>query len=189
VTAIYLVRHGDAVWNPDEMRPLSAQGYKDAQAVRDCLAQTPIAAIYSSPYRRARQTVEPLATHLALPIQEIWDFRERTLCAGPVPDFQAAARATWNDFLFAHPGGETNAAAQQRGTTALREVIARHRGSHVVIGTHGTLLALMLRSFDERIGVEFWSAISIPDIYVLTVNELNPTPSIHRVWREVAKDA
>jgi 2,3-bisphosphoglycerate-dependent phosphoglycerate mutase len=189
VTAIYLVRHGDAVWNPDEMRPLSAQGHKDADAVRDCLAEIPIGAIYSSPYRRARQTVEPLATRLALPIQEVWDFRERTLCAGRVGDFQAATRATWDDFFFAHPGGETNAAAQQRGTSALLEVIARHRGSHVVIATHGTLLALMLRSFDERIGLEFWSAISIPDIYVLTLDELNATSSVHRVWRDVAKEA
>jgi broad specificity phosphatase PhoE len=171
------------------MRPLSAQGLKDADAVRDSLADRSIDAIYSSPYRRARQTVEPLAAHLALPIVEVWDFRERTLSEGRVPDFQAAARATWEDFLFAHPGGETNAAAQRRGTSALLEIIARHRDSRVVVATHGTLLTLMLRAFDDAIGVEFWSAISIPDIYLLSLDEANAAHSIQRVWRETAKDA
>jgi 2,3-bisphosphoglycerate-dependent phosphoglycerate mutase len=171
------------------MRPLSPEGHKQAEAVADCLAPADIAALYSSPYLRARQTIEPLAGRLSLPIEEVWDFRERTLSRGRVPDFAGAARATWDDFRFAHPGGETNAAAQSRGTSALLNAISRNRGSRIVVATHGTLLTLMLRSFDERIGFEFWSAISIPDVYLLTLDERNAMCSLTRVWREATKEA
>jgi 2,3-bisphosphoglycerate-dependent phosphoglycerate mutase len=171
------------------MRPLSPDGHEQAEAVADCLAPVDIAALYSSPYLRARQTIEPLAGRLSLPIEEVWDFRERTLSSGRVPDFTGASRATWDDFRFAHAGGETNAAAQSRGTSAVLNAISRHRGSRIVVATHGTLLTLMLRSFDDRIGFEFWSAISIPDVYLLTLDEKNAMSSLTRVWREAMKEA
>ena len=63
----YLVRHSHAHWTPDEDRPLSAQGWEDAGRVADVLQEAPIGAIFTSPYRRARQTIAPLAGRLNLP--------------------------------------------------------------------------------------------------------------------------
>jgi 2,3-bisphosphoglycerate-dependent phosphoglycerate mutase len=182
MTELYLVRHGDAVWNLDEMRPLSAQGFRDAQAVADSLENTACDGIYSSPYLRARQTVEPLAARLRLPIQEVWDLRERTLCDHAVDDFREAVRATWADFEFAHAGGETNADAQRRGTAVCRDLAARHAGGRVIVATHGSLIALMLNSFDPSVGFDFWTRISVPDVYVLRVGPDDDRPVILRAW-------
>ena len=83
MSCLYLVRHAHSVWTPDEMRPLSQAGLEDAQLVSDILAPLGPEAIYSSPYLRAKQTVEPLAAALEMTIHEVADLRERTLSEVP----------------------------------------------------------------------------------------------------------
>ena len=39
---LYFVRHAHSSWTPDEMRPLSAQGFEDASRVADFLEGYPI---------------------------------------------------------------------------------------------------------------------------------------------------
>ena len=46
-----------------------------------------------------------------------------------------------------------------------------HRGRHVVISTHGSLLALILNGFDRTFGYDFWSALTFPDVYELTFDD------------------
>ena len=63
---IYLVRHAKAgerrTWtDDDDARPLSKHGWRQARAVSSRLAQKGASTIYSSPYVRCVQTVEPLA--------------------------------------------------------------------------------------------------------------------------------
>ena len=71
----YLVRHADAgdklQWSgPDEQRPLSDVGRREAEGLVSLLAGFPIVRIVSSPAVRCRQTVEPLANerHLQLSV-------------------------------------------------------------------------------------------------------------------------
>ena len=69
---IYLVRHAKAgerrVWEGnDELRPLSKHGWKQAEAIGKRLAKH-ASGLYSSPYVRCVQTLEPLAKHLDVPI-------------------------------------------------------------------------------------------------------------------------
>jgi 2,3-bisphosphoglycerate-dependent phosphoglycerate mutase len=75
----YLVRHAHADWIADENQPVSERGQEDALLVADLLLDRPIDRIYSSPYRRAMQTISPLAQHLDLQITTIRDLRERRL--------------------------------------------------------------------------------------------------------------
>jgi 2,3-bisphosphoglycerate-dependent phosphoglycerate mutase len=170
VTEVYLVRHAHADWTPDESRPLSDRGLVEAQRVADGLGRLTLSAIHSSPYGRARQTVEPLAARLSLPINEHPDLRERTLMEGRTTDFLEASRVTWADFRFAHPGGESNLAAQRRGVAVCEQLVARYPDGRVVISTHGTLLALILNRYDERIGFDFWARITTPDVYRLAID-------------------
>jgi len=63
---IYLVRHAKAgerrVWeDADDARPLSKQGWKQAEAVAERLLAKGATELYSSPYARCVQTLEPLA--------------------------------------------------------------------------------------------------------------------------------
>ncbi|MEX2255700.1 MAG: histidine phosphatase family protein [Acidimicrobiia bacterium] len=70
---LYVVRHGKAgsrsAWTePDDLRPLIKAGRRQAAVIGDALATTPVRQILSSPYVRCRQTVEPLAERLRLPV-------------------------------------------------------------------------------------------------------------------------
>lgn len=163
------------------MRPLSAKGQADAERVAECLDTAQPVAIYSSPYRRARQTVEPLAARLGVPIHEHTDLRERTLSAGPAGEFEAAVHATWADFDFAHPGGEPNRDAQRRVVAVHTALARRHATQSVVLSTHGNLLALLLNYYDPSVGFDFWRALSTPDIYRLTLSPRREA-TVERMW-------
>ena len=185
MTELFLVRHAHAVWTTDEMRPLSVQGHRQARAIADALEDLRPRAIYSSPYTRARQSVEPLAARLGLPIAEMADLRERQLSSGKVDDFQGAVRTTWDDLDFAHEGGEPNRDARSRVRAACETILDRHAGDRVVVATHGTLLALLLNSFDPCIGFEFWTRVSEPDIHLLSVGPNPGEFAIRRIWKDV----
>lgn len=70
----YLVRHADAgdkrKWTgPDDERPLSDVGRREAEGLVAQLAGRPIAQILSSPAARCRQTVQPLADQRRLAVR------------------------------------------------------------------------------------------------------------------------
>jgi len=72
--AVYLVRHADAgarhEWHqPDDLRPLSTRGARQAEGVLAALGERPIKRILSSPAMRCRETVRPLAETLGLDIE------------------------------------------------------------------------------------------------------------------------
>jgi phosphohistidine phosphatase SixA len=74
VPVVYLVRHAHAGnkkhWEgPDEARPLSAQGHREALGVLVQLGARPVGRVLSSPAERCRQTVEPLAGRLGRAIE------------------------------------------------------------------------------------------------------------------------
>jgi len=167
---------------PEVESPLSDRGRRAAEQLPARLVTVELDEIYSSPYRRARETVEPLARPRNLSVLEIREFRERTLGDGPFPDpiFLRAVRATWDDFGFIHPGGESNESAQKRARLALNELLVRHGGRPIAISTHATLLALIVNSFDPSFGFEFWRQITMPDVYRLEVHG-NRRPQIRRV--------
>ena len=181
MTVFYLVRHAHADWTPRENRPLSARGQRDALRVAEVLRVFPVVAIYASPARRAQQTVAPLAAQLSLPVQVVPELSERRLCAGAADDFEEAVRTTWADPTFAHPGGESNAAAQERGVGLVHRLADQYPAEHVVLGTHGNLLALVLQHHDPALDHLFWRSLTMPDVYRLSICATG-TASIARIW-------
>lgn len=179
----YVVRHAHADWANGEDRPLSSRGDIDAIRVADILQKYPISVIYSSPYRRACQTIIPLATRLDLPVLIEPDLRERQLSSGKVKYFFKAVEATWRDPLFTHPGGESNAAAQKRGLEVCKRLRKQHSEEHIVISTHGNLMALILQVFIPSVDYEFWKSLSLPDIYSITFNQAGEAAT-RRLWPE-----
>lgn len=71
---VHLVRHAKAgdrtLWSaPDDGRPLTDPGWRQAEAIAEALADPPPVKLVSSPYLRCAQTLEPLATRLDLAIE------------------------------------------------------------------------------------------------------------------------
>jgi len=183
MSTFYLLRHAHADWAPDDNYPLSARGRDDANHVADILQQYPISAIYSSPYPRAFETITPLAKRLGLPVYLDAELRERRLGNNPMEDFLAAVEATWRDSSFAHPGGESNAAAQRRGLAVLRRLQVQHVKDQIVISTHGNLMALILQGFDPSVDFSFWKSLTMPDLYMLILDQPGEV-WISRLWQE-----
>ena len=75
--------------------------------------------------------------------------------------------------------------AQTRGLAAVHQFITRHAGHHVVVATHGNLLALILNGFDSSFGYEFWRELSFPDVYELEF-EATVLIRVRRIWENAA---
>ena len=180
MTTFYLIRHAHADWSPDEDRRLSRQGYQDTVELGFDLGRYPITIIYSSPYRRARETVGTLSLWTAVPVAVEDDLRERALGDFGECSFEQAVEATWQDPSFAYPGGESNEAAQHRGVDALRRMRLHYPDEWIVVSTHGNLIALMLNHFDPSVAFGFWRRLTMPDVYELRWPEERET-SIRRL--------
>lgn len=168
MTTFYLVRHAHSNYSPDEQRPHSAQGQEEACQLADLLANYPITKIFSSPYLRARQTIEPLAEKLALTVRVEPDLRER--CFGEIPedsDFLSVVKQTWFDPDSSFPDGESNRTAQQRAVALIRRLINKYPEEHLVLATHGNLLALILNNFKDQVNFSFWQGLTMPDVFKL----------------------
>lgn len=168
MSVVFLIRHAHSEWTADEARSLSKQGAASAQQIAVRLGAEPITAIYSSPSRRAVDTVAPLAEEKKLDIYMVENLREREVPAMRMSEFEVMIREAWIDPDSSPGGGESNLDAQGRGLAVLRRIIERHPQQQVVISTHGNLLALMLNGLDGSYGYDFWRALSFPDIYRLT---------------------
>ena len=74
MTRVHLVRHAKAKnraeWTePDDVRPLTKRGSREAVALAERLRSEELARLVSSPFRRCVQTFEPLAQALDLAIE------------------------------------------------------------------------------------------------------------------------
>jgi 8-oxo-(d)GTP phosphatase len=71
---VLLLRHataGHSTDAPDDhRRPLDERGRQQADGLPDALAEYDVQRVLTSPYVRCRQTVEPLADSLGLPVEE-----------------------------------------------------------------------------------------------------------------------
>ena len=172
---IYLVRHAQAEWwkAPDENRPLTEKGFKDAEKLSEILKDHTIDAIYSSPYTRAYQTIEPTAIKLGLAIHIKDDLRERKLGDIDSEDFATVVEKTWQDPNFAHPNGESNAAAQKRAIALVNQLRAKHPNGNIALASHGNIIALILQAFDPSVNFSFWKSLTMPDVYVLIFDNRN----------------
>lgn len=151
-TEILLVRHA-------QIQPSASQhdvhltdiGRAQAEALAEFLATLPVAAIYSSPYGRCRQTAEPAARLLGLEIIDNPDLREvdaylppgKTLAEALDEDPAKLLLETklWDSRA---PFGESSAAVRQRSLRAVDMAIAAFPGQCVVLVTHGPTIAAVV---------------------------------------------
>jgi 2,3-bisphosphoglycerate-dependent phosphoglycerate mutase len=177
VKTLYVVRHCKAEGQEADA-PLTPEGHVQANRLADALAGANIERIISSPYRRATESIAPLAQRLGLEVELDVRLVERALCAGSPPDWQERLRASFADPELAFEGGESSREAMQRAVAVVTE-LQRHSASRTVLVTHGNLMTLLLKHFDDSIGFAKWSALSNPDVYRVALTR--PFP-IERFW-------
>ncbi|MDQ0222566.1 histidine phosphatase family protein [Streptococcus moroccensis] len=174
-TTVYLVRHAEPNYHnhDDFTRELTEQGLKDSLKVTAYLKDKGIDKVYSSPFRRAHDTVKDLAHHLNLPITLEDDFRERRIDSVWIEDFNHFAQKQWQDFSYKLSDGESLSEVQYRNISALEKIIAENPNKNLVIGSHGTALSTIVNHYQPDFDYSAFSQIKhlFPFIVKLTFSE------------------
>ena len=149
-----LVRHGrpdeDDTTRPHDP-PLRVDGRRQAQAVAALLADEGVTRVVTSPMQRARETAEPLAARLALPLHTIdgWAEADRHLDRyRSTETLRALGDAEWARFL-ADPVrylGHDPVLFMADVMGALQQSLAAPDDAHVVVFTHGLPINVVLSS-------------------------------------------
>lgn len=162
---LYLVRHCQATGQEPDA-PLTAAGKQQAIALADWFSEVPVGQIISSPFARAYQSIMPLSERLGLIVEVDERLIERVLSPVPMDNWRERLAETFVDLDLSFEGGESNRTAMMRGVTVVNEAI-QHLTNSVVIVTHGNLMALILKHFDERVGYTEWKNLRNPDVYCI----------------------
>ena len=172
-SSIILVRHCQSSGQkPDD--PLTAKGATDAERLVAQLTPLGIDAVYSSPYARAVQTIEPFAAARNLPINIDFRLRERLLSAEPLDNWMAHVERSFADLDHRAAGGESLREAQARGLAAIEQICGDGAVLAVVV-SHGNLLASLLNRIDPAFGFSEWRGMSNPALYRVAIQHGVPT--------------
>jgi 2,3-bisphosphoglycerate-dependent phosphoglycerate mutase len=129
----------------DDERALTSEGRRASERLAEQLSDYPISAIYSSPYRRARETVEPMAAALGVDVRIVEDLRERRLAISPLTDdeFLDAVTKAREDPDYALPGGESTNNVLARAFRAFEKIHLESPTATAVACTHGGLISIV----------------------------------------------
>ncbi|EZH65727.1 phosphoglycerate mutase [Bacillaceae bacterium JMAK1] len=177
---IYIVRHCEAQGQPPESQ-LTKQGFMQAEYLYEFFSKTSIDRIISSPYLRAIQSVKPISEKTKIKIEIDKRLSERTLSTMDLPDWLEKLKATFADLELKFEGGESSKEAMNRIVDVIDEVF-KNESENTIIVTHGNLMSLLLKSYDNNFDFNCWKRLSNPDVFVLSY--INNEVTMERLWRE-----
>ncbi len=153
---LYLIRHGATDNNlarPPRLQgrrmdvPLSATGRRQAEQAAAFLSSRPIAAVYSSPLLRARQTAETIARPHGLKVHFVdaliecdvgqWEGRSW-------PDIEQSEPEAYRQFMtnayeHGYRGGENLRQVEERVAPAFALLLAAHAAQRIIVVAHNVV--------------------------------------------------
>lgn len=173
-TTLYLIRHAQS--HPTLRQhysewPLSSAGKVQAENLSTLLDNLAIEKVFSSPFTRCIQTVEPFAKRHTIDIIIDHDLRERLISTNIIDGFYQIWCKSWEDFDFALPGCETSAQAQQRFGVAVTRLAESNRGKTIALSTHGNVIGLFLNWIDSSVGRVETERLRNPDVVSVAWND------------------
>jgi broad specificity phosphatase PhoE len=163
-TTIVLVRHGETDWNRERRfqghadTELNEAGRAQAADLADSLTNESLAAVYTSPLRRARETAAIIAVRLRLDVRPLDALREihvghwEGLTIDEVKErYPESASAGWHS---GWPGGETYEELSARVLPTFVGLAVAHPNERILAVTHAgpvraALAAAMGLSYDD----------------------------------------
>ncbi len=178
---LLLIRHCQSS-GQEPHAPLTERGKKQAESLTRFLSDYPIDMIVSSPYARARQSIEPFAAKMGLRVHLDYRLVERTLSARPIENWREVVRDSFEDFDLRVPGGESAREVFVRGQAAIADLL---NGGHEfpLAVTHGKLLSLILNALDPNFGYDAWESLSNPDVFRLRA-DVDRALGYERLWSD-----
>ncbi|TXC93450.1 histidine phosphatase family protein [Metabacillus litoralis] len=175
---IYVIRHCEAEGQSPEAQ-LTGVGMEQALALSDFFSNTKIDRMISSPYKRAIDSISPLAKRCNINIEIDRKLAERILSTKNLPDWFEKLRSTFDDLELKFEGGESSEEAMNRIVEVIEEAFRRTNKTTVIV-THGNLMSLLLRYFNKDFGFEEWRRLTNPDVFLLMNDNYKVT--FQRVW-------
>jgi probable phosphoglycerate mutase len=149
VTTILLARHGETDWNRENRfqghadPPLNETGRAQAAQLATALAAEPLAAVYSSPLRRAFETAQILAAPHGLEPVPVDALREvdvgswEGLTRAEIEERFPEQFARWRDYEAGWEDGESYEEMSRRVIAGLLELATAHEGERILAVSHG----------------------------------------------------
>jgi len=181
---IYLVRHCEAEGQAPEAA-LTLRGSRQAENLANHFIDLDIKRIITSPYVRAAQSILPLAELVGIEAEEDERLKEWRLSVSPLVDWQSFLKQSFSNLDICYEGGESAREAMTRGISVMRETLDAMGQGKAVIVTHGGLMTLMLKHFDDRVGFSEWASLSNPDVFLLSFTKEGPYPQIERMMGNI----
>ncbi|PEB51247.1 histidine phosphatase family protein [Bacillus pseudomycoides] len=183
---LIVMRHCSAT-GQERDAALTIAGEKQASVLAEFLIDNnlQIDSIISSPFVRAIQSIAPFSLQANLSIREDERLTERILSNAPMEDWLQKLEYTFTNIDIAFSGGESTKQAMNRVTSLIQNVLEQEHQVTLLV-THGNLLALILKYFDDRIGFQEWKSLSNPDVYEITIAE---QVTIHRLWGNTVENS
>ncbi|WP_326584011.1 histidine phosphatase family protein [Bacillus ndiopicus] len=175
---VYIIRHCEAEGQHMDA-PLTEKGYNQAGELCNFFANLNIERIITSPYKRARESIQPFANFSHIEIEHDNRLSERVLSNQNLPDWFEKLKLTFQDMELKLEGGESSYEAMSRIIEVIEEAF-HSKNNHIVIVTHGNLLSLLLKHCNENFGFDDWQRLSNPDIFLLENSNNNLT--YKRLW-------
>lgn len=169
MTEIILARHGETEWNVAEVFrgqidiDLNETGVKQAELLSGYLSTSAIAAVYSSPLKRALKTAEIIAQPHKLKVNvdpDLIDFnfgKWQGLSHQEVKEKYRDLYATWitHPEQVRMPDGEALEDVSKRVIRVRNKVIENHRGTVVIVG-HRVVNKVMICTLLGLDNSHFW---------------------------------
>lgn len=195
MTTVYFIRHAEPNYHDhdDLSRELSTKSLQDSQLIRQFFKDRHIDAIFSSPYKRAIDTIKSTAIDHQLDVQEIDDFRERKINRVWIENFTAFTSVQWHGFSYKLSDGESLQEVQDRNVTAPEKLLEDHRHQIILIGSHGTAISTIINYYQRQFSYAEFSKIkslfpfilkmTFRDKECLAINLCNPfTGETHEIY-------
>ncbi|MBW8352042.1 phosphoglycerate mutase family protein [Bacillus sp. IITD106] len=175
---IYVIRHCEAEGQLPEAQ-LTDRGLEQALDLSEFFSDIQIDRIISSPYKRAIDSIKPLAKRLNIEVEIDRKLSERVLSTKNLSDWCEKLRTTFDDIELKFEGGESSRDAIKRIVQVVEEVFSS-KDKNTIIVTHGNLMSLLLKHFNNEFGFDNWKNLSNPDVFLLK-NENNKV-TFERLW-------
>jgi broad specificity phosphatase PhoE len=157
-TTLLIVRHAQTASNVNGRymgwidEDLSHEGVRQATRLSRRLSHWPIAAVFTSPLKRASRTAELLANPHRLPVQQLHELGEIRIGTWEgmfAQEIAAEFPALWRTWrtdpsTVQMPAGESLAQVSQRAILALKDMLRENQGRQVLAVTHDVVVRVLV---------------------------------------------
>ena len=177
---IVFIRHGKAAMaGQDHERELDEDGIIQANSLKKKLIELGLknTRVYSSPFKRAIQTIEPFLKEkgddnaiVTSDLEEIHMPKDEKLSKHQIIE------KMWEDEFFKVGNGISHSEHFNKIKPFLDEVFDKFKSEKedIIVITHGVLIGIILKFyFKIKFGFSDWKKMTMPDIYMLNYDAEN----------------